>query len=100
MNVDCTMAVDWYIRKARLLPKGKQYSYVAWYRVRKGPSDDEYEVSLPLVSTFSLSESTNSHLLMVQNCSLAHLISAHMVQNCSLARERVKYFGMHEQAHG
>ena len=54
------MAVDWGARTARLLPEGKQYSCVPWYRVRKGPSDNEYKVSLPLESTLLPSESTNT----------------------------------------
>ena len=43
MNVDRTMAIDPDTRMAHLLPEGKQYSYVAWYRVRTGLSDHEYE---------------------------------------------------------
>ena len=52
------MAVDGGTQTECLLLKGKQYSYVAWYRVRKGPSDDEYEANLPLASTLLSSKST------------------------------------------
>ena len=50
-------------------PKGD-----TWYRVRKGPSDHEYEL---LASTFWSSESISKHchLLMVQKCFLAHSIN-------------------------
>ena len=61
-------ALFWY--------RGKQYSYVTWFRVRKGPSDHEYEVNLPLAYTFLVKRvDKNVHLLMVQKCSLAHSIN-------------------------
>ena len=35
-------------------------AHVAWYRVRKGPSDDKYKVNLLLASTLLPSKSTNT----------------------------------------
>ena len=55
--------------------------------VRKGPSDHEYEVNLPLAYFLVKQVNKNSHLLMCRN---GPLPMPRVVQNCSLALERVK----------
>ena len=54
------MAAERGPQMAHFRSKGKQYSFVTWYRVRKGPSDHEYELNLLLAATFWSRESTNT----------------------------------------
>ena len=70
-------------------PKGKQYSFVTWYRIRKGSSDHGYEVNLLLASTFWSRESTNMSICWwCRNAPLPIQSMPCVVQNCSLACER------------
>ena len=57
MNGICKMAVKSGSQTVIFWHKGKQYSFVTWFRVRIGRSDYEYEVNLPLAYTFGSSES-------------------------------------------
>ena len=38
--------------------KGKQYNYITWYRVRKGPGHYGYKLNLLLAATFWSSRQT------------------------------------------
>ena len=54
------MAAERGPQMARLRPKGKQYSSITWYRVRKGLSDYGYELNLLLAAILWSRESTNT----------------------------------------
>lgn len=65
--------------------KCKQYSYVTWYRVRKG-TNDQYELNLLLASTFGQASGQTAICWWCRNAAPFPIQSMPcMVQNCYLA---------------